>query len=860
MVKPVVLACVLVSMAAGASLAGQDYVREPPAASEFPAADEMVRSYQLMGLRAEAAELALRTAPDRASTFDLLLKSGRIAEALTVLERIVATRPSDMRAAFAAIGTKGREIAADAAHDHASRLRASVAAARGRLGALPREEAAAIARELVNVESELALAANSWRQRLAAFVREYSGTREALLAEVHLFDKRPGPAMLEALDAFVREHPGTEAAAKALHTKGFHLAHNAFSFGERAGDDPTDRFFRVLDIYLELRSGRYPPSEWVDQASSLVTGFNAYRASFEPGNAERVLTVYEALLPALLEAFERGDTRESIPFFVGSRMGALFRLTGDPVPAIERVFDRLERLAKNANAVKLLRAEFYLRPTEPVVEAEDRPALRAKARSLLESLVAAAAGFERRKALATLATLYFKDGELAQARTLYEQYLDAYPESDYAWVAALRIGECGEAADPEAAAESFRRAASRLPTNPVARVLGHAYAARAWEAAGDFGKALLDYEAALRAWDARYGGRYSLFSRRQTPPGGSFPIDLGEVTRERLQGRIAALTETTATPGGELVERARLALSGGRWDEGIAAASEFLSNHPASPLAADARYLLHTARLEKALEIAGADDSGAAIAQALAELETLTRQPMDSAVAAAKLALGTARYLSGAAETAGALIAGALGDWQDLDRSAPSIASRGAFEKDVVDVRNAVFRPDGGGLLRDGRWSSFTWPASLPFVLTSPALRVKSGGDTRRVVAYDPFPHVPNAVFLDDERRTLLERIMARLGGTKKRPWVQVMQTPNQPDGPALDVLALWRKTFWAQPGHWGGWIFEGFPIINEIEFVDDSRSKAAVKIRVGYTGGTVQLEKRDGAWTMTGLTNFWIE
>ena len=56
MVKPVVLACVLVSMAAGASLAGQDYVRDPPAASEFPAADEMVRSYQLMGLRAEAAE------------------------------------------------------------------------------------------------------------------------------------------------------------------------------------------------------------------------------------------------------------------------------------------------------------------------------------------------------------------------------------------------------------------------------------------------------------------------------------------------------------------------------------------------------------------------------------------------------------------------------------------------------------------------------------------------------------------------------------------------------------------------------------------------------------------------------------
>jgi hypothetical protein len=32
------------------------------------------------------------------------------------------------------------------------------------------------------------------------------------------------------------------------------------------------------------------------------------------------------------------------------------------------------------------------------------------------------------------------------------------------------------------------------------------------------------------------------------------------------------------------------------------------------------------------------------------------------------------------------------------------------------------------------------------------------------------------------------------------------------------------------------------------------------VKIRVGYTGATAQLEKREGAWFVKELTNFWIE
>jgi hypothetical protein len=118
---------------------------------------------------------------------------------------------------------------------------------------------------------------------------------------------------------------------------------------------------------------------------------------------------------------------------------------------------------------------------------------------------------------------------------------------------------------------------------------------------------------------------------------------------------------------------------------------------------------------------------------------------------------------------------------------------------------------------------------------------------------------LPNVLFLDPERRAILDRVMLRLGGSKKLPWTQVMQTPNRPTGPALDVLAFWKKSFWTQPGHWGGWAFESYPIINEIEFVDAERTRAAVKVTIGYSGGTVQLAKENGVWIARDITNIWI-
>lgn len=432
-IKPLVVFFLLLALPLAAN---QDFAWESAGASDFPAADSMVRSQQLMALRARAAEAALREAPDRARTLDLLLQSGRIPEGLDVLARIVSNRPDELREAFAAIGFKGREFAADRAHDYADRLRTALAAARQRFPGMPREEAARLARQMMSVEGELAIQTKNWRARAEAFVAEYAGTRTALLAEVDLLTDRIGPQMLEPLDAFIAAHPGTEAAAKALYQKGFHLGHNPFGFGWKVGNDPTDRFLQVLSIYRELRSARYPASEWLEKAPTLITGFSAYKATYEAANIDRVLAGYEEVLPVLLAAYERNSLQDSVSLLIGYRMAELFKLKGNLVGGVDATFDRLEQMAKEPYAVRMLRADLYLRPNDTVFDAASRAELKAKAVPLLEAVTERGAGLVRRRAHATLATLHFSENRLVEAGRLYRRFVEAYPTSEYAWVAA----------------------------------------------------------------------------------------------------------------------------------------------------------------------------------------------------------------------------------------------------------------------------------------------------------------------------------------------------------------------------------------------------------------------------------------
>ena len=85
------------------------------------------------------------------------------------------------------------------------------------------------------------------------------------------------------------------------------------------------------------------------------------------------------------------------------------------------------------------------------------------------------------------------------------------------------------------------------------------------------------------------------------------------------------------------------------------------------------------------------------------------------------------------------------------------------------------------------------------------------------------------------------------------------METPNQPVGESMNILALWNEFFPARPGHWGGFEFTSYPRLTRIRFLDAARTRAAADVTIGYSGATVVLEKRGTTWTPVKLTNEWI-
>jgi hypothetical protein len=87
----------------------------------------------------------------------------------------------------------------------------------------------------------------------------------------------------------------------------------------------------------------------------------------------------------------------------------------------------------------------------------------------------------------------------------------------------------------------------------------------------------------------------------------------------------------------------------------------------------------------------------------------------------------------------------------------------------------------------------------------------------------------------DDEHKRLIE--------------THIKCPPDQIAAPAVE---------W-QPGHWGGWELETYPVITEIQFTNAERTRASARVTIGYSGGTVELEKEAGKWIAKRLTSQWI-
>jgi tetratricopeptide (TPR) repeat protein len=825
---------------------------------------------------ADAKEAKRLLAQDSASvdTFRRLVAAERRDDALVELKRILeASDAAQTIAALHALSETLYTFQHDQTRSYIETIRQTIAPARARIAQLPREDAARLAREMLSTDQSLerGQAGQNWPERLTQFVKDYDGTEAALLTQVELLTSDPRQMLkqISDLDRFARDHPGTNAAAKALFLEGFQLRANVPITGlEPRGSDPTERLLRVAAIVKELESGKFPRSEWVEKAPELLVDFFVSETPpprYSPANVDRAIETYADFvrthlqIPNALLSFDN-----SLGYVIASKMGNLFELKGDRVGGIERFLDDLEKTASDPASVQLFRAQYYARQSSAGPEA-DRALMAAKARATLSTLVSANRGDASRRALAFAAAFDYYQRDYARALPEYQKFVLRYPSSSWAPIAALRIGECYEQMNdwPKASA-AYKRAATSFANDAYARVLGGAFASRTLDAQGRFEDSLSAANTALNDWDADYGFEYSIRSS-QAPLSGMITgpvVDTLSVTRDDLAARVATLDRDLRQSGGRLLARARWQLDQNQFTEAIDTLTTFLKKQPGSRVLTEARSLLHRAQLESALDLAAVEGAHYDPAKALAALNAITKEPFDSFVATAALAEAALKLTQGQSSEAEALMGKTLDSWvttqRDLNRQ-PPISS---IDADVAEIRQVVFRPLGDLPIYDGTgWNAFKFPAALPrFIVVRADVQVKtSDGQVGRHTVYQRFPDLDHVLLLKSDELSLLARLLPTIGGTKRRAWTQVMETPNQPVGDSMQILALFGRFFEARPGHWGGWELETYPQVTQIEFVDAERTKANANVTVGYSGATVVLEKVDGKWRAVRLTNQWI-
>jgi tetratricopeptide (TPR) repeat protein len=826
-----------------------------PRLTDWPLETGALGYFQIRWQIAQTAAERLRTAPLSPSTITWLGRAGRPADALATLQRIVEQQPELMAEA---VERFQKDVRPDQTQDLKSRMRDALRLARARLPSLVREEQAALAVALLSFELSIE-GRRDYHPRLRELVSTYAGTRAADLAKVDLASERLSMATLTTLDDLAAAHPGTEVAAKALYTKAAHLARNASALRlAPPGSDPTDRLLDVLRLVSNLESGAYPRCRWVDEAPQVVVDFSLYRAVFSPENAERALAGLMAFARAHFRLSEEPADQNRIFYLLSNRLPEVAMQTKDGAAGVDRLWPALEADAPDPAMVRLAKAQGLLRP----YDGRPTPAARIAGMQALAEAAELGASTFARKALASLAESDFTDGRHAEARVRFSTFLQKYPFSDFAWMAALRIGQAEQALGRHTqAAAAFVEAAQRFTAVPLARVLGAAYAAQSLETAGAQADALTRYRESLAAWTPDLGDRLQGGAGPSPGRAARLEEDPGTITRDEVASRVDQLSQFLTLPGGPELERGRWLHLTGNDAEAIPVLDAVARQFAGASTGAEAASILRRARLETALARADVTAAKADPVAALSALDALAREPFDVHVGIAGVAAATLRLLRGSQADAEAGMHTALRRWIAEGATKGPRPAPGTLEADVLAIRDLVFRPLGGGPL-DSHWNAHQWPSTLPaYLLALSDLRVTTPGTPHPLrvnVAWQP-PRLWNVVFLSSEQLADFVRVIPRLGGVGQRQPTAVMETPNQPIGGARAIVQWWNRFFPARPGHWMGFELLTYPTFSTIEFTNAERTRALVPVTIGYSGGTIVLEKVDGIWTMKELVNQWI-
>jgi tetratricopeptide (TPR) repeat protein len=784
--------------------------------AEFPP-NGIGRGYPHRDILTAYAERLLREAPDALDTFEVLLSLERADEAADTLRRKIDARSPDL--------VRAVELAA-ATNVSAAVLGPIVAELRALDLSVSREQAARLERVSIHLAYGRPLQDLDLRvDALRAFIEREAGTESAALAEVDLImAAASNPATRSRqLDEVVGRRAGTTAAARALYEKAQLLASHAAVRGQ----DPTEPLLEVFAIVRELERGAYPSSEWIPRAPWLVFGARLGDPVFAAGNADRLLAAYLEFVEDHFTLPATGYFAERVRWLFTGPIFDLFERQGGGVAGVERALEDLERV--DAGRAQFILGAFYVERLSK--ESEDaRPAILRKARDTLSALASApGGGLHARRARATLAALDYAEGDIAAALAGYEAYLTAYPDTAWSWVAAMGIAECHQALGAtDLAVAAFREAATRYGSLPAVRRQGYLTAGALNEAVFRLEEAADDYTRALESWDWRPGGT--------------------RLSGLALETRVSRIRTSLALPGGELLERGRALLPDDRAGA-TAAVDELLRSYPDSPLAAEARRLLHRVRLDAAIDLIGPASARRDEAAALEALETLGREPWNDIVGIAQILRAALTAARGELEQAEMLLTDALRDWQrqqvtgGVSRLAPEVA------RDVSDITRLITEDTGAWWRGDFAWSGRV--RSPRFRVADPQVTVQvHGGVPQRETVHPPLA-AANLLFMTAEQIAMLTSAVNAIHGPRTG---FPIESGSGVSRELIDQLAAYLPQRGCGPRVAVYPFGLSLPVVDTVHFSDQARTRAVVGIFTGSGSGGLFLEKDSGVWRVTGV------
>ncbi|MEO8681322.1 MAG: hypothetical protein ABI665_19890 [Vicinamibacterales bacterium] len=828
-----------------------------PRPEDTPRFEETFRQLQLASDNIVRLEWILAGRPSPATAIGAYFALGAIDRALDSARGLLTSDPDEFVKGVRLLREHTDTFTLDDGGSRLARFTPLFVELKNRALAWPTATGAEAAYEVMLLEPRIIPGNADAQERVRLeFSAAYAGT---VAAERLAVDRARGAERTPLDPGSLRERvaraAGAAERAEALYQLGFRLAHPSLP-----PPDPTGRFLEVIKIVQELESGPDANSEWAGRAPSLVVEFYfGLETKYAAGNAARVYDAYQLFLrwhPSIQVA---NRSENLVGWIIRNGVARLAEAPADKAALVERFLGELQDAGVDADLVGYQRADFYLAILKdnsmrefPITPAEAD----AGARRALEPLLKSPRGAAQARALAQLAALDFYQGRYREAREEYLTYVRRFRDRDWAWVAAIRAAEAAEAlGDSAGAAAEYEKAASDFAGQPYAVVLARVSAAHVRESLRQVAEAAANYRAALDGWRGLpdWIMAYAPQSDRAKPsPAGTWLHDL---KKQDVATRLEAVAAVTSPESGLMFE-ARRAIDAGRPSEAIPSLREILQTYSRSAVAADAAVLLRRARfLEALMQLSGGLPARRQTAER--ELGDLAKGSFDATTSLAKLATAAVILQRGDKKRAEALTKAALDEWA-LKQPRPPAASTDR-ERDVAEIRRILFTP-GNGSVYGQRWNAFEFSATGPaLAVVSPAVMIVEPGKEPYSMSVDfEADTTSRMLFIDATSRQLLERILDSVGGTEKREWTGVMDTPNQPIGGSMSIAGLWSQFFAIRPGHWGGWEFFTYPVISKIMF-EEGGTSARADFTIGYSGGTIRVVKENGKWVAKEVVSIWI-